>query len=154
MPLSWLTHFSRLQWSLGKSPGVCPWKRQHSLYGWEVIGQKCQRGWVMEFRDYTVISLRLSSPQIYRRLISASPTLMEIQAFSFQISAICALSFPCTYCTYTAGWNLSHFGYLYFFSHALWGSWNKCETGVANQVKSKKVKATNLKLKSGWIYWP
>lgn len=42
---------------------------------------------------WAVISLWLSSPQIYRLLISASPTLMESQARSFELSAIYAFSF-------------------------------------------------------------
>lgn len=83
--------FSRPYRSLGKSPGACPpeeatisvWMR-----GYRTVVWKCQRAWLMESPGYAVISPWLSSPQIYRLLITASPTLMETQACSFELSAI------------------------------------------------------------------
>lgn len=117
--LCWFTLFSRAYWSLGKSPEACPpeeatisvWMR-----GYRTVMWKCWRGWLMESPGYPVISLWLSSPQIYRLLISASPTVMESKASSFKLLAIYAISFHYKKNAHTqpGGWNLSNFFPLWF----------------------------------------
>lgn len=112
---------SRPYWSIGKSPGACPpeeatisvWMR-----GYRTVVWKSRRAWLMESSGYAVISLWLSSPQIYSLLISASPTLMESQARSFELSDIfmCSLSISNNRTYTTRGWNSSHTNYLFFFS--------------------------------------
>ncbi len=100
----WFLLFSRPHWSLGKSPGACPpeeatisvWMR-----GYRTVVWKRRRVWLMESPRFAVISLWFSSHQIYRLLISASPTLMDPQARSFELSAIYTFSFHDRNCTYT-----------------------------------------------------
>lgn len=97
----------------------------------------------MESLVYAVVSLWISSPQIYRLLISASPTMMETQVQSSELSAIYALSFHYKNYTYTT--TGVKFKSNQLFIHLFLKLRATSRTSLANHFKSKRVKALNFK---------
>lgn len=86
--------FSKPYWSSGKSPGACPPEEatiSSRMRGYRTVVWKYQRAWMMESPGNAVIFPWISSPHIYRPLISASDR--DSSPFFWAFSYLCPL-FP------------------------------------------------------------